>query len=99
MAAVEVSSRELEYPGLTRWAMVVEPDRRKRRIVTAVLEEAGYGVAIVADATEALACLAIMTPALVVVGDLPGAGDLLDRARSIGIEATRNGDVVSEELP
>lgn len=99
MAAVEVSFPELDQAGVTRWAMLVEPDRSKRQVVTAVLEQAGFAVAVVTGATEALACLAIMTPALIVVGDLPGASDLLDRARSIGIETTRNGDVVSEELP
>ena len=99
MPAVELSSRRHDYPGVSRWALVVEPDRRKRRFVTSVLEQQGYGVAIVDCVTEALACLAIMTPALIVVGDLPGAGDLLDRARAIGIESARHGDVVSEELP
>jgi DNA-binding response OmpR family regulator len=99
MAAVEVSSPELDLHEVVRWAMVVEPDRRKRAVVTTVLEQAGFGVAVVADAREALACLEIITPALIVVGDLPGASDLLDRARSIGIETTRQGNVVSEKLP
>jgi CheY-like chemotaxis protein len=98
MVAVELSAREIEHPGVGRWALLVEPDLRRRRLATPALEEAGYAVAVVSDVTEAVASLAIMTPALIVVGDLPGASHLLDRARAIGIETTRHGDVVGEEL-
>src|SRR5215813_13615192 len=98
MAAVELSARDVDYPGVGRWAVVVEPDRRKRRLSTAVLEQAGYAVAVADDVAEAMTCLAIMTTALIVVGDLPGASHLLDRARAIGIETAGHSDVVREEL-
>jgi DNA-binding response OmpR family regulator len=98
MAAVADSPREIDYPGIARWVLIVDPDRRKQRLARIVLERAGFGVAVVSNVAEAIDCLAIMTPALIVVDDLPGAGDLLDRARTIGIDTARHGDVVSEKL-
>lgn len=98
MAAVADSPREIDYPGIAQWVLIVDPDPRKQRLARFVLERAGFGVAIVASVAAAMDTLAIMTPALIVVDDLPGAGDLLDRARTIGIDTARHRDVVSKKL-
>ncbi len=96
MASSAISSREIEYPGVARWVLIVDPDARKRRLARIAMERDGFGVALASNVTTAIDALAIMTPALIVVDDLPGAGDLLDRARTIGIDTARYGDVVSE---
>jgi CheY-like chemotaxis protein len=99
MAAVADSPREIDYPGVARWVLIVDPDRLKQSLARSILERAGFGVAVVSSVAEAIDSLAIMTPALIVVDDLPGASDLLDRARAVGIDTARHRDLVSEELP
>ena len=85
----------------TPWVLLVGRERLGREEVRRTLEEAGCAVELASTADEALFCLAVMTPALVViedVGALPGAGDFLDRARLIGVNATSDRDVVREQL-
>jgi CheY-like chemotaxis protein len=99
MAAIAVSPREIEDCGAGRWVLVVDPGRRNGRLSVIVLERAGFGVEVASSAAEAIDSLAIMKPALVVVDeDLPGAGDLLDRARAVGVDTARHRDVVSKKL-
>ncbi|HEY3085499.1 MAG TPA: response regulator [Candidatus Dormibacteraeota bacterium] len=99
MAAVADSPREIDYPGVARWVLIVDPDRLNESLARSILERAGFGVAVVSSVAEAIDSLAIMTPALIVVDDLPGASDLLDRARAVGIDTARHRDLVSEKLP
>ncbi len=85
----------------TPWVLLVGRDWFGREKARRTLEEAGCAVEIASTADEALFCLAVMTPALIIVEDLaasPGAGDFLDRARLIGVDAASDRDVVREEL-
>jgi len=85
----------------TPWVLLVGRDWFGREKVRRTLEEAGCAVELASTADEALFCLAVMTPALVVIEDagaLPGAGDFLDRARLIGVNATSDRNVVREQL-
>jgi hypothetical protein len=85
----------------TPWVLLVGRDWFGREKVRRTLEEAGCAIELASTADEALFCLAVMTPALVViedVGALPGAGDFLDRARLIGVNTTSDRDVVREQL-
>ena len=99
MAAVAVSPRTFEPPDFTRWVLVVSDDADVQRRTRRALVRAGFAVEIAPDVPEALSCLEVITPALVVVDDdLPGASDLLDRARAVGVDSASHGDVVGEEL-
>ena len=96
--AVALSPSSSEDRAITRWVLVIESNVGRQRRMWRALQRRGFGVVTVATVEEARGCLAVLRPALVVAGDLPGAGDLLDGARSVGIEAARYGDVVSEQL-
>jgi ActR/RegA family two-component response regulator len=99
MAAVAVSPRTLEHPDVTRWVVVVTGDPLVQRRTCRAMVRAGFAVEVAVDTAEALRLLEVITPALVVVDeDLPGAGDLLDRARAVGVDSASHGDVVGEEL-
>jgi CheY-like chemotaxis protein len=99
MAAAVVSQPSLEHSDVTRWALVVTDNMDVRRRTCRTLWYAGFAVEVVLDAAQALGCLAVIKPALLVVDDdLPGSGDLLDRARAIGVESARHSDMVGEEL-
>ena len=99
MAAVAVSPRTFEHPEFTRWVLVVGNDVDVQRRTCRALVRTGFAVEVAPDVPEALHCLEVITPALVVVDDdLPGASDLLDRARAVGVDSASHGDVVGEEL-
>jgi len=98
MAAVAVPQPGLEHRDVTRWALVVTDRVDVRRRTCRTLWYAGFAVEVVLDAARALAFLGVIKPALLVVDDdLPGSGDLLDRARSLGVESARHSDMVGEE--
>ena len=62
---------------MTSWVLVVTPDRRQQQSACEELEGAGFGVEIATSVDAALACLAVMKPALLVIDDqLPDAGRL-----------------------
>lgn len=96
--AVALTSHDFEDQEVTRWVLIVESNLGRQHRLWNALELQGFGVVTVATVAEALGCLAVMRPALVVAGELPGARDLLDRARAIGIEAASYRDVVGKEL-
>ena len=99
MAAAVVSEPSLENRDLARWVLVVTDDVDVRRRTCRILVREGFAVEVARDAADALGCLAVIRPALLVVDDdLPGSGDLLDRARSIGVESARHSDMVGKEL-
>jgi hypothetical protein len=65
----------------TPWILLVVTDATERSAASSSWEEAGFGVEIVSSVQNALECLTVMTPALIVVdGKLywppppPGAG-------------------------
>jgi ActR/RegA family two-component response regulator len=99
VAAVVVSPYPDAKADVTRWVLVVASDGQAQRRACRALALAGFAIEVTLDAAEAIRCLDVIRPALLVVDDdLPGAGDLLDRARAIGIEAASYGDVVREQL-
>ncbi len=99
MAAVAVSPRTFEHPDVMRWVLVVRGDADVQRRTSRALVRAGFAVEVVLNAAEAVACLTVIKPALLVVDDdLPGAGDLLDSARAVGVDSANHRDVVGEEL-
>jgi hypothetical protein len=85
----------------TPWVLLVGRDWASREKARRMIEDAGCAVEVASTAEEALFCLAVMTPALVIieeVGASPGAGDFLDRARLIGVNSAGDRDVVREQL-
>ena len=65
------------------------------------LEHAGCAVEVATTADEALECMAVMTPALIIIEEIPaspGARDFLDGARLIGVDAASDRDIVCEQL-
>ena len=99
MPAMVVSAVPFELVDVTRWVLVVGGDAHVQRRTCRALALAGFALEVTGDATEALSCLPLIRPWLLVVDDdLPGAGDLLDRARTIGIDTARHRDVMGEEL-
>jgi DNA-binding response OmpR family regulator len=88
-----------ELVDVTPWVLLVVRDARKLRLVRAAFERAGFGVEVAASVEDAFECLAVMTPALIVIDErLPGSSDLLDRARAVGVEASSDRDAVSQQL-
>jgi DNA-binding response OmpR family regulator len=55
--------------GVTPWVLVLIDDDQRRAAVRLVCEEAGFAVEIAASAQDALDCLKVMTPSLVVIED------------------------------
>jgi ActR/RegA family two-component response regulator len=51
----------------TPWVLLVETDEKKLLAAIRAWEEAGFGVEIATSVQNALECLAVMTPALIVV--------------------------------
>src|SRR3954463_16187136 len=99
MAAVAVSPRTFEPPGFTRWVLVVSGDADVQRRTCRAMVSAGFAVEVAPDVPEALSCLEVITPALVVVdGDLPGAGAFLDGGGGVGVVSGSHSDVVGQEL-
>ena len=56
-------------PDITPWVLIVLSDARERQNAQKVWEEAGFGVAMALNVDDALECLAVMTPSLVVLDD------------------------------
>ena len=54
---------------VTPWVLVVSSDEAKARSTRIMWEAAGFAVEVAATAEDARACLAVMTPALIVVDD------------------------------
>ena len=101
-AAIEREAIEEERPyEVTPWVLIVGLDWWGRERLRRRLEAAGCAVEVASTAAEALGCLAVITPALIVLEEaaaLPGARDFLDRARLIGVDAARDRDMVCEQL-
>jgi ActR/RegA family two-component response regulator len=53
--------------GVTPWVLLVVSDRVKRRTARKSWENAGFAVEIAASALDAVECLRVMTPTLVVI--------------------------------
>lgn len=54
---------------VTPWVLLVVDDERKRLSLLQAWENAGFAVEVASDAREALECLKVMTPSIVVVED------------------------------
>ena len=54
---------------LVPWVLLVVTDERERPAAQRVWEDAGFGVELASSVEDALDCLSVMTPSLVVVGD------------------------------
>jgi len=86
---------------LTPWALLTIPDARKRRAARKVFQHAGFAVEVAETVDEALLLISVMTPAVIVFDPpvaLPGAGNLLDRSRTVGVEAAGDSDVMGQQL-
>lgn len=99
MIAVSPVGIDPELVEVTPWVLLVVSDARKLRLVRAAFERAGFGVEVAASVEDAYECLAVMTPALIVIDErLPGPCDLLYRARAVGVKASSDRDAVSQQL-
>src|SRR5207248_3200362 len=86
---------------LTPWALLMIPDARKRRAVRKVFQHGGFAVEVAETVDGALLLISVMTRAVIVFAPpmaLPGAGNLLDRSRTVGVEAAGDGDAVGQQL-
>ena len=86
---------------VTPWVLLVGLDWAGRETVRRRLEAAGCAVEVASTADEAMLCMAVMTPALIIIEEIsasPGARDFLDSARLIGVDATCDRDIVCEQL-
>lgn len=66
---VTPEAEEAPAAGVTPWVLLLVQDEDRRRTLLRQWEDAGFGVEIASNATEALACLKVMTPALVMIED------------------------------
>lgn len=67
-----VSTEVAEEPAsmdVVPWVLLVVTNRRRRRAAQRLWEEAGFGVEVAESVEDALDCLFVMTPSLVVVDD------------------------------
>ena len=79
----EQEAEEEKHP--TPWVLLVVTDESGRSAAARAWEEAGFGVEIAPSVQNALECLAVMTPALIVVdGKLYWPPPPPGRARSQG---------------
>ena len=86
---------------LTPWALLIITDPRKRRAVRRLFERAEFAVEAAATVEEVVDLLAVMTPAVIVADPpvtLPGPGNLLDRSRTVGVDAAGDGDGMRQKL-
>ena len=60
---------EKPRPGVTPWVLLVVADETRRKAAHEAWEEAGFAVEIAADPADAMDCLKVMTPSLVVTDD------------------------------
>ena len=54
---------------VTPWVLLLIHDDEKRRTIRHVCEDAGFAVEVAVDARDAIDCLKVMTPSLVVIED------------------------------
>lgn len=68
---VTTAPRALEHPeiAVTPWVLVVTGDEVKARSTRRMWEAAGFAVEVVSSIEDAMVCLAVMTPALLIVDD------------------------------
>lgn len=66
---VTPEAEEAPAAGVTPWVLLLVQDEGRRRTLRRQWEDAGFGVEIAWNAGEALACLKVMTPALVMIED------------------------------
>lgn len=64
---VTPDAEEAPAIGVTPWVLLFVNDQSLQRSLCLEWENAGFGVEIASNATEALACLKVMTPILVVI--------------------------------
>ena len=86
---------------LTPWALLIITDARRRRAVRKVFQHSGFAVEVAETVGEAMLLISVMTPAVIVFDPpvaLPGAGNLLDRSRTVGVEAAGDRDVMGQQL-
>ncbi len=69
MIAITPDAVDEPAGGVTPWVLLVVSDERKRRLARRLWEEAGFAVEVATSALDALECLKVMTPSLVVVDD------------------------------
>ncbi|HET9781571.1 MAG TPA: hypothetical protein VFR33_07305 [Candidatus Dormibacteraeota bacterium] len=55
--------------GLTPWVLLLIDDEQERTTIRDAWEEAGFAVEVATSARDALDCLKVMTPSLVVIED------------------------------
>jgi ActR/RegA family two-component response regulator len=55
--------------GVTPWVLLVISDKAKRRAARKSWEDAGFGVEVAKSALDAVECLKVMTPTLVVIDE------------------------------
>jgi len=67
--ALPLDAVEEPAVGVTPWILLVVSDERKRHIARSAWERAGFAVEVATSALDALECLKVMTPSLVVVDD------------------------------
>lgn len=66
---VTPDAEEAPAIGVTPWVLLFVGDQSRRRSLRREWENAGFGVETASNAREALACLKVMTPTLVVIED------------------------------
>ena len=66
---VTPDAEEAPAVGVTPWVLLLINDQSLRRSLCREWENAGFGVETASNAREALACLKVMTPTLVVIED------------------------------
>ena len=66
MLSLEAEASSIE---VTPWVLLVVDDERKRLSLLRAWEDAGFAVEVASDAREALECLKVITPSVVVVED------------------------------
>lgn len=72
MISTEVAASPQDRPAdadIVPWVLLVVSDQLAREAARKAWEEAGFGVELALDVEDALDCLSVMTPSLVVVDD------------------------------
>lgn len=70
MVTTTPSSPERAETAVTPWVLVVAADEVKARSTRKMWEAAGFAVEVASSIEDAMVCLAVMTPALIVVDDM-----------------------------
>ena len=66
---VTPDAAEAPAVGVTPWVLLLVNNESRRRSLCTEFESAGFGVEVASNAREAVACLKVMTPTLVVIED------------------------------